>query len=226
LVFTLQNGQQIEILNHQLVQPNVQVTPTGYSIANVSTQRTIRINALQDVNTNDNSQLGWPFLSAAYLLVDHQQDTFSIAPAVKTVASTTSLVPVTRTSCTTVPTASNSNAGGGSNTTPTPSTTPQPHSTSKLVPIIVGIVCGIVLLGLLFALFWFLRKRKQRKPPSMTELDGFNRAYIHETDGQQISNQRKAADPDTWGHSVPPKELPASHYPRNSPAQQHEVYEL
>jgi hypothetical protein len=81
LTIELQDGLSVRVPNDQLVVPDrYSDSETGQWVVN-STDPTIVINAIQDVNGNDLSQLGRQFLSAAYLMVNEETGQFNLWPA-------------------------------------------------------------------------------------------------------------------------------------------------
>lgn len=87
LTFTISSGFKITIPNSQLVVPDMSTNNRGTTIINSSTQdstgphgatREILLDSMQGVNANDMPILGTPFLSSAYLSVNHDVDTFTL----------------------------------------------------------------------------------------------------------------------------------------------------
>jgi hypothetical protein len=78
LTIKLQNGLSVRIPNDQLIVPDrYSDSKTGQWVAN-STDLTIVINPIQDINGDDLSQLGRQFLSAAYLMVNEETGQFNL----------------------------------------------------------------------------------------------------------------------------------------------------
>lgn len=74
---TLSSGLQIRIPNHQLILPDYHISSQGEIIVNGS-DRVVLINSLQAINLYDMPQLGQPFLSSAYLLVNEDTAQFTL----------------------------------------------------------------------------------------------------------------------------------------------------
>lgn len=78
LTIKLQNGLSVRIPNDQLVVPDrYSDSQTGQWVVN-STDPTLIINAIQQVNADDLSQIGRQFLSAAYLMVNEETNQFTL----------------------------------------------------------------------------------------------------------------------------------------------------
>ncbi|KAH8909281.1 acid protease [Coniochaeta sp. PMI_546] len=78
LTIKLQSGLSVRIPNDQLVVPDkYSDSQTGQWIVN-STDPAMIINAIQQVNANDLSQIGRQFLSAAYLMVNQETNQFTL----------------------------------------------------------------------------------------------------------------------------------------------------
>ncbi|KAK1462224.1 hypothetical protein CMEL01_14191 [Colletotrichum melonis] len=78
LTITLSSGLKIRVDRDNLVLPHVLLDEqTGEMLVN-ATEKDMLIDSMQDVNKNDMAQLGWQFLSAAYLQVNHDTSEFSL----------------------------------------------------------------------------------------------------------------------------------------------------
>ncbi|EWC48899.1 hypothetical protein DRE_00204 [Drechslerella stenobrocha 248] len=169
---------KINIPNHQLFHPLRYTTQNDVEIINGSTTQVFQVNSLQDINRNDLSQLGWPFLSSAYIVVDPEEETFSVAQAVQSIVTSSRIVSVVAPACTTGFSSFEKADGGGPQTQPpeassTPTTTTNadaslPDSTSgPLSASLIGCIVGVAALLVLSAALWFfVRRRFPAKGPT------------------------------------------------------------
>ena len=161
LSFTFASGLQIRVPNHQLVVPDVVVNEFGVPTFNDST-RAININSLQEINKDDTPSLGQTFLTAAYLLVDFDQNQFVLWQSNPTLDTnimaigpdatcTSSIVPDTTYTTYPLPTGS-----------PSPSGVPGSSGSRPSNEVIIGgTIGGVVFLTLLvILLFYMWRKRR------------------------------------------------------------------
>lgn len=78
LTITLSNGLSVRITNDQLVIPELTVDEkSGAIISNSSTPELI-LNSQQEVNENDIARLGRQFFTAAYLMVNHDTNQYTL----------------------------------------------------------------------------------------------------------------------------------------------------
>ncbi|KAK1633627.1 aspartic peptidase domain-containing protein [Colletotrichum phormii] len=78
LTITLSSGLKIRVDRDNLVLPHVLLDEqTGEMLVN-ATEKDMLFDSMQQVNENDMAQLGWQFLSAAYLQVNHDTSEFSL----------------------------------------------------------------------------------------------------------------------------------------------------
>ncbi|KAK2000739.1 hypothetical protein LX36DRAFT_571600 [Colletotrichum falcatum] len=78
LTITLSSGLKVRVERDNLVLPHVELDQqTGEMLVN-ETGKDLLIDSMQDVNRNDMAQLGWQFLSAAYLQVNYETSEFSL----------------------------------------------------------------------------------------------------------------------------------------------------
>ena len=124
-------------------------------------------------NVNDMSILGQTFLSSAYLLVDYDQNRFTLWQADPTAPSNL----VTMNS---KPSCSNGTDGNSTTTTATASATPDASSqhSNKVGPIVGGVLGGVALFALAL-LFLFIYRKRHRKH------------HYPEVDGPRIQVQRE-----------------------------------
>ncbi|KAF7512853.1 hypothetical protein GJ744_011956 [Endocarpon pusillum] len=90
LTFRLDSGLDILIPSHQLIQPHRFINNEGALTTNAST-RAVMIASLENENAKDMPLLGHPFLAAAYMMVNNEEDTFTLWQSNPT--SETRLVP-------------------------------------------------------------------------------------------------------------------------------------
>lgn len=166
LTISIQNGINIRVPNTQLVVPEPTVGANGIN-ANNSAQNIV-INPIQGVNENDLPILGRLFLSSAYLMVNHDANSFTLWQA-ETDADSSSLQAVgedgepTGEACDGPP-----NNGNQTSPTPSASTTPSGSSGIRLSGgaiggIVVGVLFGVAAFGFSGICVW---RRKQRQPQS------------------------------------------------------------
>ena len=144
-------GFPFTITNDQLVLPDYSVDSVGQTVIQDSNVRELLINPLEEINKNDMPILGQTFLTTAYLLVDNDQQTFTLWKN-----NLTSEERITNI--------------GPSSQCPTPVTNPAPHSKSPpptrhsmAAKDIAAIVVSILVIGILAvgaAWFWKRRNRK------------------------------------------------------------------
>ncbi|KAI8211626.1 hypothetical protein K4K52_010141 [Colletotrichum sp. SAR 10_76] len=167
LTFYLSSGLQVRVPNNQYIVPYVDIERNGSRSISKSTKELL-ISGLSD----QPATLGRYFLTAAYLMVDHDSETFTMWQANPTTRS--SLVKVTsdKSNCgkpqtsrvAVFPTStatSGSDASGGSSSSGDQSGL----STGAIAGIAVGGVAGLAAVGL--GIFCFLRAKKRKTAPSM-----------------------------------------------------------
>ncbi|KAH9239395.1 hypothetical protein K456DRAFT_1745551 [Colletotrichum gloeosporioides 23] len=167
LTFYLSSGLQVRVPNNQYIVPYVDIERNGSRSISKSTKELL-ISGLSD----QPATLGRYFLTAAYLMVDHDSETFTMWQANPTTRS--SLVKVTsdKSNCgkpqtsrvAVFPTStatSGSDASGGSSSSGDQSGL----STGAIAGIAVGGVAGLAAVGL--GIFCFLRAKKRKAVPSM-----------------------------------------------------------
>ncbi|ERS94881.1 hypothetical protein HMPREF1624_08779 [Sporothrix schenckii ATCC 58251] len=174
LTLTFQSGLAVRIPNDQLIVPDRTIdAKTGQIQANSSGMDTT-ILAIQDVNADDMTKLGRPFLSAAYVMLNQDANTFTLWQA--NLTTQRRLVAVDETNadvaaaCATTGSANATAPANG--TSSTGETTPESSSSNnsnahKLsTGAIVGAVAGgAVLVAALIgvSVFYCLRRRQRRR---------------------------------------------------------------
>lgn len=79
LTFNIYPDLEITIPNHQLVVPDIEINPVGQEVvSNYTKYAEVLINSLQADNANDIPRFGMPFLSSAYLMVDNDNQQFTL----------------------------------------------------------------------------------------------------------------------------------------------------
>ncbi|TGO74448.1 hypothetical protein BELL_0282g00100 [Botrytis elliptica] len=175
---TLDSGISVRIPNDQLVVPNLTIDHTsGAMVANVSEPELV-LNAIQSINANDLPQLGRQFLSAAYLMLNQDANTFTLWQANPTQKE--DLVAVDRSNnliddfCTSPSTPNNNSAGGDTgspSSVPISSSTPSSTSTANsqksgkvstgvIVGAAIGSIAVIAIIGGII-IIWRISQRKK-----------------------------------------------------------------
>ena len=183
---------EITIPNHQLVVPNIEINSVGQGIvSNYTEQAEIAINSLQSINLNDMPRFGAPFLSSAYLLVDNDNQHFTLWASQQ--SQTSNLVelgpPVCRPAVTTP-----------SSSAPAPPPKPYGSGPSKAA-IAGGIIGGLTAVSLCIgAYFLFMRRlrRQQDRQQEMQAVPPFDAKY---------SDNAMYDKPEMPSHQQPPQEL-------------------
>lgn len=157
LTIRLSSGLSIRVPNNQFLVPYVEIARNGTRVTNDT-----RIDfLLNGIGKNKTATLGRYFLTAAYLMVNHDANTFTLWQANPSTGSS-SLVPIieesTHQSC-----AGSSDGGGVTTTTPSSTATPDQPSSISIGAIVGGVVGGVVgLAGLAVAVFLIVRRRRKR----------------------------------------------------------------
>ncbi|KAI9777516.1 MAG: hypothetical protein M1839_008810 [Geoglossum umbratile] len=163
LTFALDSGLNIRIPNHQLVVPDLQVGSDGQiQIAN-DTTREILLNSLQGVNANDMPLLGQPFLSSSYLLVNNDEQKFTLWKGQPTLnQKLVGIVPST--TCTSV----DHHASSTATSQPSKAGKPSPKVTRGTIAGLVVGLSGAIAFGTAAILLWRMRRAARR----MVEAEG------------------------------------------------------
>ncbi|KAK5096491.1 hypothetical protein LTR70_001665 [Exophiala xenobiotica] len=191
ITISLATGLSVRIPNDQFVPPAVEYDRNGSRIFNES-RKAVLMERL-GVNT---VTLGRYFLTASYLMVDYEEDTFTMWNANPTTAS--SLKPVVRKDATNI--CSNSTLGTGANNTPTQEDPDSPSPPRKLsTGAMAGIIVGAVALALvtaLAALFLWRKKRQQANvpPPVLPPKEKHGGQYE-----LQVQESLASQPPSGWG---------------------------
>ncbi|KAH8807543.1 aspartic peptidase domain-containing protein [Xylogone sp. PMI_703] len=171
ITFTIDNSLDITIPNDQLIQPDLAYDVNGKIDYNKST-REIMLNSLQDVNADDEPQLGHTFLSAAYLMVNRDANTYTLWQANPTddqqLVTYPSATPCNA-SASRTPEQSDSSSSPSHSPSPTlpslPSSStsilPKPPHSSNSGAIAGGVVGGIAVTAVLLSGFLYFRKTRR-----------------------------------------------------------------
>lgn len=224
LTFSIYPGLDITIPNHQLVVPSVEINSEGQEYLSSSTEVEVLINSLQSVNANDLPLFGLPFLSSAYLMVDYDQQRFTLSQNQQ--SATSNLIANGPPAC----------------NTPTPSPTPQSlpsvlgsptptPNTSSGTPkgaIAGAVVGGLAVIAICICVFFILKKQRATRL-ARTQEQGFgataeavkvpkysdNEGYMKsEMPADNQPPQELPLDRDS-GHGLAPHEMPSTPRVRN-----------
>ena len=157
ITFELQSGLSVRVANDQYTLPHIDIDRNGSRISDHSTRE-----VMFDCFGNYSPVLGRIFLTAAYLLVDHDAGTFTLWEASPT--NETDLVEIKRAGV------AEGLAGNGGSTASPPDEpaskgasagTPKGASAGTLAGAVVGGLAGLAILAA--ALWWLLRRRKMAR---------------------------------------------------------------
>ncbi|EPS39580.1 hypothetical protein H072_6704 [Dactylellina haptotyla CBS 200.50] len=187
------DGVNISIPGHQLWTFQKNATSQGYKFADNSVNTTVLRTGPTDLYTSSYGILGLPFLAAAYLMVNHDDYTFSLAPAQaeKLDISKRNIVPIVPSECIPATVPSNS-------TIPTTDLTIvswRKVGPGAIVGIVVGVIASIALLaGGVF--FWYRRRKGQLlvapSPPNTRGIHEVGGGEIFEMQGDFVFSGAKA----------------------------------
>ncbi|KAK6514598.1 hypothetical protein TWF281_004796 [Arthrobotrys megalospora] len=196
---TLQfQGINITIPGAQFSTLNKKSTPSGWELAPDSKNTTwiLADDGLGRARYGPYHTLGLPFLSAAVLMVNHENSTFSLAQAAKekTDKKKSELVPIKSERCNPSPVTpqrpDDSEIGDPDPVNPdTPTSTEEPSPSSRglekgeIVGIAIGVLSAILIACIGIFLLYRRRKNQSRLlfPPSPPNTKGY-----HEKDGQEL----------------------------------------
>lgn len=171
LTITLQSGLSVRVTNDQLVVPDTYSdSQTGKWIVN-STDPTLIINSIQQVNADDLSQLGRQFLSAAYLMVNEETNQFTLWAANPTDDVDLVAFAANGEEADSICPPSSMNSSAGPDTTPT-SLVGRPSSdmsSGDVAGVAVGSVAGVAIAVGLGLYRW--RRQRARKAQQAGEPD-------------------------------------------------------
>lgn len=187
-------------------------------VFNASTANEVLINSLQDINKNDMPLLGRSFLSSAYLMVDQDNQQFTLAEVNPTSNQKiiTNGPPVCQSpKSISTPTPTSSSAVGATSppaVSPTPANTHRGISTGVVAGAAVGGVAAVVLcLGALL----LLRRRRRTQQQQSAQMESDKRGPPITEVSQPGFGMIKAEMPSGYMHQ-PPAEMPSQ---RHSPYQ-------
>ncbi|CAK7227211.1 hypothetical protein SCUCBS95973_006466 [Sporothrix curviconia] len=171
LTITLQSGLAIRIPNDQLIVPDRTIdASTGAIVANSSGLDTI-ILAIQNVNAGDMTQLGRQFLSAAYVMLNQDANSFSVWQANPTTARQLVAVDESNTEVTACTTSANETSSSASSTSSSTASTSTPRKKTSTGVIVGAAAGGVVAVAAATGLvvFYRLRRRWQQKVAQAVE---------------------------------------------------------
>lgn len=217
LTFSFSSGLQTTIPNSQLVAPVYIIDEQGATIFNDS-KRDIMLAGLEAPNTNDMPILGSTFLSAAYLMVNQDDDTFTLWNSKATTDS--SLFAVGGASSNSIPCSPKA-------VTPTTTTSrkaPAPSKKRMSAGAIAGITLGalFIVASIVFVLFWVHWRRTQAaaQNPEAQELPAPATGAI------LPFGFRKSRGTSMASSSASEKKLPPAPAPQELPSESPLVHEL
>ncbi len=150
LTIKLDSGLTVQIPSDQLVKPDTFIAPSGQVEVN-EIVRNVMIDSLPD-SRNEMPSLGRYFLSAAYLMVNYDTDTFTLWKANPTTERDPVAVAGPGAACTSDPT----NDPDALEVRPEPSRSDDSWSPGEIAGTVLGILAGCALVGLL--LWWLVRR--------------------------------------------------------------------
>lgn len=225
----LDSGLQVRVPNSQFVLPDMSIDKQTGEVGMNATVKDVVFYSLQDSMRNLMPGLGRYFLTSSYLMVNHEEDSFTLWEANPTTEE--DLVPIideqTQKACT-------------NNSSQTPDPSPNPNTTGTeeapgALPISKAAIAGIVLtsgvaVDLIVAAIFLVRRRLQLKrlhAASTTE----NKIEILDMSEMSDSTERTqemygGPPPELVGDVPPPKELWAGRQARNSRKSSNSLYEV
>jgi hypothetical protein len=208
LTIRLSNGFETTIPNHELVVPYRDINAKGQPvILNGAEQRVLLLNALRSPNDKDLPLLGIPFLSAAYLVVNNDQQKFYLAKPTRTNkrrrGDISDLVPLLPSSCNSgfvspMPTAHTTEAAERA---PTASNSSSASAKTGNNMAAIGGGIGAAIAGVLLVAggaFYFVRRR------AVTAAKNIRQLPCAHKDGEEVG-----------GFGQPPAELSVRHPPNS-----------
>lgn len=211
LTFTLDNGFQVKIANHQLIVPERYINDKGDLAVN-SSQPVLRINSLQNTTANVLPVLGRYFFTSAYVLLNRDANQFTLWQANPT--SDENLVPVNKKnevvsgtqSCTIVPTPSpQPDSGGDQNGKQGAGNGSSASSLSSgaVAGIVVG---GVAAAGIGLGVFWWCLVRRRRRS---TEVEAEGPAVEEERERPRAFKAAGVGWPSQGHPHFIPQEMPS-----------------
>ena len=158
MTISLSSGLQVRIGNDQFIVPFVDIDRQGRRFFNTS-RRELLFNGLSD----QPATLGRYFLTAAYLMVNHDEGTYTLWKANPTKKSTLVSVVGPKAQAVCQGTSTPGSSPGGSSTS---SSTSTGMSTGTIAGVAGGI-CALVLVVVGCLIWWCLRQRRQGTPTAV-----------------------------------------------------------
>ena len=233
LTFNIYPDLEITIPNHQLVVPDIEINPGGQEIvSNYSTYAEVLINSLQAINLNDMPRFGMPFLSSAYLLVDNDNQQFTLWASQQ--SETSNLIELGPPACR--PPVAPSVPTSTATAPPPPPSSSLTDSRPSRGAIAGGVIGGLAAI-LLFCSAYLLqrRRRKRQQNRQQTLQGGFDATYsdnLAYNKAEMPSDQQppqELALVKSPGYDFVPHELPDDallHELPPAPPKKDEIYEM
>ncbi|KAJ9217645.1 hypothetical protein DTO166G4_827 [Paecilomyces variotii] len=211
LTITMSSGFSVRIPNDQLVVPNLTIDKeSGALVANGSAPELV-LNSIQSINEGDLPQLGRQFLSAAYLMVNQDANTFTLWEASHN--ANEDLVSIDENNqvvdqfCTTTAKTNTSHPSQ-------PTANTSSHDDNHSIPggIIAGAVIGSVAgVAMVVYMFFCLRaKNKKSRGTARTDLAHVDECYYPEIAGHELPIELEPKEA-VSGVSRRPLGMPPSH---------------
>ena len=238
LTFSIYPDLEITIPNHQLVVPDIEINPEGQQVvSNYSGYAEVLINSLQAINLNDMPRFGMPFLSSAYLLVDNDNQQFTLWASQQ--SETSNLTELGPPACRppVTPSIPNSTA-----TAPPPPPPPRPSSLTDNRPskatIAGSVIGGLAAISLFCGAYLLQKRRRKRRQQEEQALRGGpaidarysdNLGYYKAEMPSDRQPPQELALLKSPGYDFMPLELPPDEAPHElppAPPEKDEVYEM
>jgi hypothetical protein len=224
----LDSGLQVRVPNSQFVLPDMSIDKNTGEVTSNTTVRDVVFYSLQDSMRNLMPGLGRYFLTAAYLMVNHEETSFTLWEANPTTDE--DVVPIldeqTKVAC-----------ANNSATTESPATktvdgdTSRPTSSATADGSIAGIVLGaFAVIGSITAFVFLIQRRRERRrlqrDPTLGDKDEV--LVISELSGSTDRPREMYSGPPTElvGDVPPPSELWAGRQARNSRESSKSLYDV
>ncbi|CAD6584213.1 MAG: hypothetical protein ASARMPRED_001632 [Alectoria sarmentosa] len=204
LTFSIYPGLDITIPNHQLVVPDIEINSEGQEYPSSSTEVEVLINSLQGVNTNDMPRFGMPFLSSAYLMVDNDQQQFTLSQSQQ--STTSNLVAIGPPAC--------NNPAPSPTPLPLPSVLasptpkPKPSSGTPQGAIAGGVVGGLATIFICIGGFFVRKKRRTERSAGIQKQEYGAMAEAQAVQNPTYSDNQVYAKSEMPSDRQPPQELP------------------
>ncbi|CAF9938052.1 MAG: hypothetical protein ALECFALPRED_007489 [Alectoria fallacina] len=202
LTFSIYPGLDITIPNHQLILPDIEINSEGQEYPSSSTEVEVLINSLQGVNTNDMPRFGMPFLSSAYLMVDNDQQQFTLSRSQQ--STTSNLVAIGPPACNSPAPSPTPQPLPSVLASPTPR--PRPSSGTPQGAIAGGVVGGLATIVLCIGVFFVRKKRRIERSAGIQKQE--YGAMAEAAQSPTYSDNQVYAKSEMSSDRQPPQELP------------------